>query len=392
MIDYLLLVGILTAIFVGINIGGSSTAVAWGPAVGAGVIRKTTAAVVMTFFVFIGGWTVGRNVIDTLGGEIVPQSMFTLEASIIVMFFIGFGMFVCNIFGVPISTSMSAVGAIAGYGLAIGTLNWEVMGRIVSWWVVTPVIAFWVGGVIGRYFYPYLDQYFALQQSEGPLVVLDRSNAVPRPALGPGTTTREFSSTVLVFVIGCYMAFSAGASNVANAVAPLIGGGAIGVDAGIVLATFAIALGSFTIARRTMDSVGHDVTALPLLAATVVMVTAATITTVLSWLGIPISLAISTVFTIIGLGWGRASRSVSARDAISGSRDVELSVSAIATETPENGVPAVGEEEPDDLQSAGELFNTTAVAKFIIFLIIGPTVALVGSYLFFIVIPFDVMP
>lgn len=392
MIGYLLLVGILAAMFVGINIGGSSTAVAWGPAVGAGVIRKTTAAVVMTFFVFLGGWTVGRNVIDTLGGQIVPQSMFTLEASIIVMFFIGFGMFVCNVFGVPISTSMSAVGAIAGYGLAIGTLNWEVMGRIVSWWVVTPVIAFWVGGVIGRYFYPYLDQYFALQQSEGPFVVLDRSNAVPRPAFGPGTTTQEFISTVLVLVIGCYMAFSAGASNVANAVAPLIGGGVIGVNAGIVLATFAIALGSFTIARRTMDSVGHDVTELPLLAATVVMMTAATITTVLSWLGIPISLAISTVLTIIGLGWGRASRSMTARDAISGSRDIELSVSAIAAETPENGVPAVGKEEPEDLQSAGELFDTTAVAKFVSFLIIGPTVAAFGSYLFFIVIPFNVTP
>ena len=53
MIDYVLLIGILTAIFVGINIGGSSTAVAWGPAVGAGVIRKTTAAMVMTFFVFL---------------------------------------------------------------------------------------------------------------------------------------------------------------------------------------------------------------------------------------------------------------------------------------------------------------------------------------------------
>lgn len=392
MVDFLLLVGILVAIFVGINIGGSSTAVAWGPAVGAGVIRKTTAAAVMTFFVFLGGWTVGRNVIDTLGGQIVPQSLFTLEASIIVMFFIGFGMLVCNVFGVPISTSMSAVGAIAGYGLAIGTLNWEVMGRIVSWWVVTPVIAFWVGGVIGRYLYPYLDQYFALRQSKGPLIVLDRSKSVPRPIFGPGTTTREFFSTVLVLIIGCYMAFSAGASNVANAVAPLIGGGMIGINVGIVLATFAIALGSFTIARRTIDSVGHDVTDLPLLAATIVMVIAATITTALSWLGIPISLAISTVFTIIGLGWGRATRSVTARSAISGSRDVELSVSAIAAETPDDGVPAVGEEEPEDLQSAGELFDTTAVAKFVTFLIIGPTVALVGSYLFFIVIPFNVTP
>ncbi len=45
----------------------------------------------------------------------------------------------------------------------------------------------------------------------------------------------------VVLVIACYMAFSAGASNVANAVAPLVGGGAIGVDSAVILGTVASA-------------------------------------------------------------------------------------------------------------------------------------------------------
>ncbi len=43
-----------------------------------------------------------------------------------------------------------------------------------------------------------------------------------------------------------------------------------------------------------------------LLAALIVMVTAATITTALSWIGILISPMMASVMTIVGLGWDRA--------------------------------------------------------------------------------------
>ena len=102
MVSVLLLTGLLAAVFVGFNIGGSSTGVAWGPSVGAKVINKTAAAALMTISVFLGGWTVGRNVIDTLGGEIVPQTAFSIEASIVVLSFVGLGMLFANIYGVPV--------------------------------------------------------------------------------------------------------------------------------------------------------------------------------------------------------------------------------------------------------------------------------------------------
>ncbi len=386
MISVLLGLGILAAGFVGFNIGGSSTGVAWGPSVGANIINKTLAAAMMTGFVLLGGWTVGRNVIDTLGGEIVPQTVFSIEASIIVLLFIGLGMLVANLYGVPVSTSMTAVGAIAGLGLATGSLNWAVMGQIVVWWIIAPVVGFWFGAVIGRYLYPYLDRVFALQQSDGPLLVLDRSGGIPRPRFGPGTTRREFVSTVVVFLIACYMSFSAGASNVANAVAPLVGGGLVGINLAVVLGSATIGLGAFTIARRTMESVGNDLTDLPLLAATVVMVVAASITTFASWLGIPISLALSTVMTIVGLGWGRATRTATAAELARGKIETDVSVSAVTVETDES-VPAIGEEQPEDFQHASELFDPGAVVRVISFWIIGPSVATGLSYLAFVTLP-----
>ncbi|MHC3381997.1 inorganic phosphate transporter [Haloarcula sp. H-GB5] len=386
MISILFLIGLLAAIFVGFNIGGSSTGVAWGPSVGAKVVNKTAAAALMTFFVFLGGWTVGRNVINTLGGEIVPETAFSIEASIVVLSFIGLGMLFANIYGVPVSTSMTAVGAIAGLGLATNSLNWAVMGEIVVWWIIAPIIGFWCGAVIGRYLYPHLDRLFAIQQTEGPLITYDSTGTVPRPVLGPGTTPRELVSTTLVLIIACYMSFSAGASNIANAVAPLVGGGLLGPDWAVGLGTVAIGIGAFTIARRTMESVGNGLTDLPLMAATIVMVVAATITTVASWLGIPISLALSTVMTIVGLGWGRATRIATVPDLARGEIEGGVSVNAVTVETDEE-VPGIGDERAEDLQDAGELFDPSAVVRFVSFWIIGPSVATGLSYLSFVVLP-----
>jgi len=386
MVSDILLIAIAAAIFVGFNIGGSSTGVAWGPPVGADIINKTAAAALMTFFVFLGGWTVGRNVIDTLGGDLVPKTAFSAEASVVVLFFIGLGMLLANLYGVPVSTSMTAVGAIAGLGLATGQLDYAVVGSIMVWWLIAPVVGFWFGAVIGRYLYAYLDQRIALDQSDGPLLTLDRSGVIPRPALGPGTTPSEVASTAIVLVIACYMAFSAGASNVANAVAPLVGGGLIGVEGGVGLGTVAIGLGAFTIARRTMESVGNDLTDLPLLAAMIVMVVAASITTIASSLGIPMSLALSTVMCIVGLGWGRATRPTSAADMIRGNLEADIAVDAVTAETPAD-VSSAGDEDPEYVQDATELFDRRAVVRFVAFWIIGPSVATALSYAAFVVLP-----
>ncbi|WP_248516239.1 inorganic phosphate transporter [Salinarchaeum laminariae] len=381
-ITAILLVGIAASLFVGFNIGGSSTGIAWGPAVGAGVLSKTAAAGLMTFFVFLGGWTVGRNVMDTLSGDIVATSI-SLEAGAAVLFFIGLGILVANVFGVPVPTSMTTVGSIAGLGLANGTLNFDTIGYIVAWWIVTPVIGFWVGAVIGRYVYPGLNRRFEIKTTDGQLLELDRSGLVPTPTYGPNTTGRELITTAVVLVIGCYMAFSAGASNVPNAVAPLVSSGALGENSGILIATVAISAGGFTIARRTMESVGTELSDIPLLAALVVMSTAATITTALSYIGIPISLVMAMVMTIVGLGWGRATRPIAARDVVRGHVDTEISTGAITADA-DAPVGSIGSAESPEVLQAGNLFNPRAILKYISMWIIGPSMALALSYSFFV--------
>lgn len=105
MSEGLLVVGVVVAGFVAYNIGGATTGPAFGPAVGAGAIGKLAAATLMSVFFFGGAWTLGRRVIETLGSDLLSDpSAFTLEASILVLFFIGGALLVGNLAGVPAST------------------------------------------------------------------------------------------------------------------------------------------------------------------------------------------------------------------------------------------------------------------------------------------------
>ena len=400
MVEVLFALGVLVAIFVGFNIGGSSTGVAFGPAVGSDTLSKLSAAALMTIFALAGGLIVGPEVVESLGSDLVATA-FSPLISIVVLFFIGVALFLSNVVGVPASTSMTAVGAIAGLGLARGTLNAALMLEIVSWWLVSPIIAFWVSGVIGRYFYPRLVEWFAVSQSEGALLDFDRSGSIPRPSLGENTTPREFVGTAVVIGIGCYMAFSAGASNVANAVAPLVGNGSLEMYPAILLGGGAIGLGAFTIARRTMDTVGNDLTDLPLVAAIVVAAVASTIVTFLSALGIPASFVIIATMSIVGLGWGRATRTTSLSDTVQGETPV-ASVGALTTDAEASDAPTVGgtkgtpkpaetepigEESREDIPSASDLFEPGTTARVIFLQNVVPSIATLAAYLVFKFLP-----
>ena len=416
MVSTLLVVGLLVAAFVGFNIGGSSTGVAFGPAVGSRLLGPVAAATLFTGFAFLGAWTVGRNVIDTMSNGIVPAAQFSPVATVGILFLTGLSLLVSNLYGVPASTSMTAVGAIVGLGLATGTLNAALMFTIVSAWIVAPLVGFAAGAVIGRYLYPHLDAIFAFTRLEDPLVRLDRSGGLPRPRLNDSASARDLVGSLLVLVIACYMGFSAGASNAANAVAPLVGNGTVSVDQGVLLAVAAIGLGGFTIARRTLATVGSGITDLPILAALVVSLIGATIITVLSYLGIPASLAVSTTCCIIGLGWGRASRARSlaelAAPDVGKDPGPPLKTGALAAESQSPDVspgPTVGDlasdeqdpatgapADPGDVPSIGEeslteltaesLFDPAATTRIVALWVLTPSLSVVTSYLLFLAI------
>ncbi|SDZ79393.1 inorganic phosphate transporter, PiT family [Haloplanus vescus] len=380
MIGGLLLLGFVVALFVGFNIGGSNTGPAFGPAVGAGVVSKLLAGVLMAIFFSIGAWTIGRRVVNTLGRELVTDpGVFTIETSIVVLFFIGGALFIGNYAGVPASTSMTAVGAIAGLGVAAGELNWVVMGEIAVWWIVAPLVGFWVSGVVGRYFYPTINRWIAIERSDGALLTVDRSGAVPMPQSGPNSTRREIVGTVVVISIGCLMAFSSGTSNIANAIAPLYGAG-VDLNLLILLGCAAVTVGALTIARRTLDTLGNDITDLPLTAAIVVAVISSGIVIGLSAIGIPASFVIIATMSIVGLGWGRATRSMTVSEGVRGEKSPNVSVGALTADEPGEEAPDIGEEDPEEVPSAAELFNPETTGRVVLMQNVVPLLSTIGAY------------
>jgi len=265
------------------------------------------------------------------------------------------------------------------------------MGEIVSWWIVAPIVGFWVSGVIGRYFYQDIVRLIAIDRGSGSLVELDRSGRIPRVVVGAETERRELVGGLVVVVISCLMAFSSGTSNVANAIAPLVGSGALEMSPGILIASVAVAIGAFTIARRTMETLGNDITELPMTAAIVVAVVSSAIVIVLSALGVPASFVVIATMSIVGLGWGRATRSTTLDEGVRGEETPRVSVGALAADesAPTVGNPGspdgvekrpIGEESPEDVPRTSDLFDPETTLRVIVMQNVVPVIATVGSY------------
>ena len=182
----------------------------------------------------------------------------------------------------------------------------------------------------------------------------------------------------------------------------------------MLLAVIAFGLGGFTIARRTLDTVGDDITELPILAALIVSIVGGTIITILSVLGIPASLAVSTTCCIIGLGWGRATRAATIVELATPNptpeRDVTVATGALAAsrdedvptgptvgdlergerpaETPEETVPPVpdiGDSDTAELDRES-LFDPAAVKRIVALWVLTPALAMTGSYPLFLLV------
>jgi len=80
----------------------------------------------------------------------------------------------------------------------------------------------------------------------------------------------------------------------------------------------------------------------------------------------------------------RASRS----DISEKAGETRLSVDSLATDTEGESLPPIGEEEPDDIPSAADLFNPGTTARVVLMQNVVPVISTVGAYLVFRFVPF----
>jgi PiT family inorganic phosphate transporter len=133
---------------------------------------------------------------------------------------------------------------------------------------------------------------------------------------------------------------------------------------------------------------GSDITELPLTAAIVVATVSSTLVVLLSAIGIPASFVIIATMCIVGLGWGRATRPMTVPEAVGrGGEAPPVSVDALTADEAGEEMPAIGEEEPEDIPRAATLFNPATTARVVLMQNLVPAIATVGAYLTFRFLP-----
>ncbi|GIN13658.1 sulfate permease CysP [Shouchella clausii] len=268
------------AFFFAMNIGASGTAAAMGPAYGSGAIKKKRVAMLLVGACAWLGALAGGEVVRTIGEGIVPPTIMQMEVVVIVLGAACLTLFFANLIGIPLSTSEVVVGSLVGAGLAYQALYWQQLLIIMSFWIVIPFAAFFLALGAGR----------TIKKHQAHLPFLRGDGKWHKPL------------TFILIACGCLEAFSAGMNNVANAVGPLVGVGALDVTTAAIAGGFFVALGALLLGGKVLETNGKHITNLSLLQGSTVSFTGGGLVIIASIFGLPVPLTQITTAAIVGIG------------------------------------------------------------------------------------------
>ena len=373
--EYLLVLAVIFGFYMAWNIGANDAANSMADALGSGALTLAWAVTLGAICEFSGAVLVGAKVTNTIRKGIIDGQVFAGRPEVL-----AYGM-VCallaaaawlhlaSIFGMPVSTTHSIVGGVAGMGIllaGVAHVEWGTMLRIVASWFISPVAGGVAAYVIFRLFSKSIlarDNPAVAARRGAPLVVFATLSVVALitlfkglkhlhleltglEALGasllvgaaaaavswkwiqdvlrnsedaplPEQLARvERIFTVLVVITSCSVAFAHGANDVANAVGPLAAvveivhshelPGKVPVEPWVlILGGSGIAVGLITFGYRVMRVVGTQITELTPSRGVAADISTSCVVLLFSRLGIPISTTHTLVGAVIGVGLAR---------------------------------------------------------------------------------------
>ena len=260
--------GFVLALALAANIGSNNAGVTMAPAFGAGARSRWASLILFAAFAVAGAALLGGRVVRTLGEDLftAPLSghpmLFLVVAPGVTLGLVA----LANVLRVPVPTTPLAVCSLLGIGFAFGVVRPSKALEVAGWWLVSPVAALaltWAAGLFLAWKFPRL---------------LD----------APGPRAKRWTGGLLT-IEGCYSAFAIGSNNVANSMAPLVGGEVVGIQAAVWLGGAAMAAGALAWGGGVLDTLGKGITELCPARALVVGVVAATGLLLGSLFGVPLS-------------------------------------------------------------------------------------------------------
>jgi len=268
------MLSLLGGVFMGWSLGTNDAANCFGSAVASRMVRFWTAAVLCGVFVVIGALLEGQAGIETLAG----LTRIDLEQAVVVTAAAAATVTLLTVFGLPVSTSQAAVGAILGIGFFNQQLNLAELEKVVVCWFGTPVSAV----VVCAALYKLLAFVY---------------NRLPVGVLGADILLRAG----LIFA-GCYASYALGANNVANTTAVFVGAGMLTVFQAALIGGLSIASGVLTFSRRVMETVGARLVRLDPFSALMVILAEGLTVHFFTVIGVPVSTSQAVVGAVLGVG------------------------------------------------------------------------------------------
>jgi PiT family inorganic phosphate transporter len=293
MLVLLLALTLLMAIGVGWSIGANDAANSLGTAVGSKVLKLRQAIIIICIFGFLGAFLQGSHVTKTIGKGIVAIDQLDKTTALYLAMIASFAacawVVLATYWKIPISTSHSIVGAVAGAGLAIGApVKWKVLLDIFICWIFTPLGAALLGYLLYRIF---KNLFYRI---------------IPRKYI-------RITLSFLVISSGSYVAYTWGANDVANAVGVISGAGILTPKVSVVFGGLAILLGIMTWGYKVIETIGSEITNLiPIMAFSAQLASAVNVH-IYTIFGIPVSTSHSIVGAIFGVGLVRGLRVLNLR-------------------------------------------------------------------------------
>ncbi len=239
----------------------------------------------------------GGRVVKTLGAGILPLPALPEAFAHVIAFSsltaAGLTVLICTGLHLPVSTSHAVTGGLIGGGIAAGLhslINWGETTRIFLAWVFTPVATFLLAMALFSF-----GRFFKLGKT-----MLRAGNS----------HLAEKTVKAMVIITGCYMAFSWGANDVANATGVLSGV----LDVPPLLLAFAggmiMGCGVLVWGEKVMMTVGKKITRLNPVTALTAEFVAAVVVHFFTIAGLPVSTTHAIVGAVGGVGLSRGKKAV----------------------------------------------------------------------------------